>query len=493
MLLLFMVAMVGFMQLKGSFFPPSTRAQFMVHYHLPEGTDIRTTSNDLKLIEEHLLKDDRVASTTSFIGKGAPRFMLTFSPEKSPTKSYGMLLIEVKDSDVIDNMKSELTEYMAENFPDAEPKIKQFVVGPPTDAQVEVRFSGPDPKVLRQLSEQAQQIFRSVPIATSIRDDWRNKVKEIRPQYSEVNARLAGISKTDFNQALEIATSGAQGGFFRENDKLIPIIARYPEKDRMDVNNLNDLQIFSSSTRQSVSIMQVASSIETQWTDALIQRRDRKLTITASTEPVQGRLASEVMALIKNNIESIELPAEYEMHWGGEYESSRDAQTSIAGNMPLALLSMFFILILLFNSIRLPIVIFLTVPFALIGVSAGLLATGLSFSFMAMLGFLSLVGMVIKNGIVLVDQIVADLDDGLEPYDALIHAGLSRMRPVMMAAITTVLGMLPLVPDAFFGGLAVTIMGGLSFATILTLIAVPVFYAIGFNVKPNKEATAKAH
>ncbi|MCK5023406.1 MAG: efflux RND transporter permease subunit, partial [Candidatus Aenigmarchaeota archaeon] len=264
-LVMLSTAWYGFMQLKGSFFPPSIRPQFMIHYFLPEGTDIRATSSDLKILEEHLLNDERVVSTSSFIGKPPPRFMLTFSPETTPTKSYGMLLVEVNDGSVIDDMVLELIEYMTLNFPDAEPKIKRFVVGPPTDAQIETRFSGPDPVLLRQLSEEAQKIFRNTPSATSVRDDWRHKVKEIRPQFSEVNARMAGVSKPDFNSALEMATTGSSIGYLREGDKLIPIVGRYPENERADVNNLNDLQVFSSTTRQSVPIMQVISDIKTEW------------------------------------------------------------------------------------------------------------------------------------------------------------------------------------------------------------------------------------
>ncbi len=237
-----------------------------------------------------------------------------------------------------------------------------------------------------------------------------------------MDARNAGISKNDFNTALEMATVGSTLGALREDDKLIPIISRYEQSERADVNSLNNLQIFSSATRESVPIIQVISDMKTQWSDALVQKRNRKYTITVSCEPIDGVLASEVLGKIKNKIDNMELPAGYEMEWGGEFESSRDAQLAIGKNLPLTFLAMMFILILLFNSIRLPIVIFLTVPLTLIGVSVGLLLTNLPFSFMAMLGFLSLVGMQIKNSIVLIDQINADLDSGYEKYDAIIHA-----------------------------------------------------------------------
>lgn len=479
-------ALFLFLQLKGSFFPPSTKTQLLLHYYLPEGSDISSTSNDMNQLEKHLLSDERVLSTSSFIGNPAPRFMLTFNPDTTPTKSYGMLIVQVKESQDIDTLSPELVKYMLNNFPDAEPKIKRIMIGPPNDADIEVRFSGADPKILRELSQKAQNIFRDTKDAASIRDNWRQKTKEIRPQYSEVGARKAQISKKDFNTALELATTGSIIGTLREDDKLIPIISRYRENERVNVHNLQHLQIFSETTRQTVPIMQVISDIKLEWSDALVQKRDRKYTITASCEASNGTLASEILADLQTQIESIALPEGYEMQWGGELESSQDAQIAMASNLPLTFFAMLFILVLLFNSIRLPIIIFLTVPLTLIGVALGLYLTNLPFSFMAMLGFLSLVGMQIKNSIVLVDQINTNLTEGYETYDAIIHASLSRMRPVMMAAITTVLGMIPLVSDAFFSGMAVTIMAGLSFAAVLTLLVLPVFYAVAFNVKKAK-------
>lgn len=481
MTMIFFTALYGFFQLKGSFFPPTTRAQFLIHYHLPEGSDIRATSQDLKQIETYLLEDERVSSLSTFIGSPAPRFMLTFNPNLTPTKSYGMVIVETKDYTSIESLIAELTDYLAVNFPDAEPKIKRIIIGPPDDAKIEVRFSGDDPVVLRELSQKTKEIFRETPLSTSIRDDWRNKVKEIRPQFSEVDALNAGISRSDFHQALEIATTGKTIGVFREEDSLIPIVLRYKQSDRMGAQSLNSLQIFSPLTRESVPINQITSQIKTQWSDALVRKRDAKYTITVSCEPINGVLASEVHSKVKDKIENIKLPIGYKMQWGGEFESSRDAQASLVTTLPLTFLAMALILVLLFNSIKLPIIIFLTIPLVLIGASAGLFAANLPFSFMALLGFLSLVGMQIKNSVVLIDQINVDLKSGYSRYDAIIHASISRLRPVTMAAITTVLGMIPLATDAFFSGMAVTIMAGLSFATILTLIVVPVFYAIAFN------------
>ncbi len=482
MLAMLITSLYGFFRIKGSFFPPSTRPQFLIHYYLPQGSDIQSTSRDIKELEKHLLADDRIVSVTSFTGESGPRFMLTLAMETTPTKSYGMIMVRVKDTESTDSLISELTQYMAVRFPDAEPKIKKLMIGPPTNAGIEVRFSGPDPDTLRKLAARAEHILRTTLFTTSIRNDWRNKVKVIRPEYSEINGQNAGVSKSDFNAALALATTGTTVGLLREKDMLLPIILQYPENERNDAGNLSNVQIFSSATRKSVPLTQVSLGIKTGFIDALVRKQDRKYTITVSCEPVQGVLASEIFSKIKHGIESIPLSDGYGMEWGGEFESSRDARASISENLPVTFLIMLFILILLFNSIRLPFIIFLTIPLALTGVSAGLLATGLPFSFMALLGFLSLTGMLIKNSIVLIDEINIDINDGCKPEKAIIHACLSRMRPVAMAAVTTVLGMVPLVTDQFFNGMAVTIMSGLSFATILTLIVIPVLYALVFGV-----------
>ena len=280
--------------------------------------------------------------------------------------------------------------------------------------------------------------------------------------------------------------TGSRIGVYREGDKLLPIIVRQPESERIDVNNINDLQIWSPVTRKAVPVYQIVSAFETEWEDSLVYRRNRKLTITASCEPAFGVLASTVFENVRAKIEAIDLPAGYEREWGGEYEDSMEAQEKLSRSMPVTLLIMVLIVIMLFNNLRQSLIIWLTVPLAIIGVMLGLLTFDLPFDFMALLGFISLVGMVIKNSIVLIDEINREIKEGKAPFFAIIDSAVSRMRPVTMAAITTVLGMTPLLQDIFFRSMAVTIMFGLSFATLLTLIVVPVLYAIFFRVRYEK-------
>ena len=478
---LLFLAITGFGMLKNSFFPESTRPQFMINYWLPAGTDIRQTTADIAKIEKRLLEDERVVSTASYIGEGAPRFMLTFNPETSRDKGFGLILVSVNDYRVIGDIIEEYLVYLSDEFPEAQPILEKFKLGPSSGA-VEVRFSGPDPVILRQLSNQAKDILLAHPDTYAVRDDWRQRVKTIRPQFDDTRARLAGISRSDLARALEMNVTGTTMGIYREGDELISIIARQPEEERLDVENIRSLQVWSPATRKTVPVYQVVSDFTTDWEDSMIYRRDRKMTITTKCENKPGILASSILGDVKTKIEAIEIPPGFSMEWGGEFEDSAKAREKLAGSMPVTFMLMVLIVIMLFNCLRQPLIIWLTVPLAIIGVSMGLLIFDLPFDFMALLGFLSLTGMMIKSAIVLIDQINIELGGGKAPYMAVVDSAVSRMRPVCMAAITTVLGMIPLLPDVFFRAMAVTIMAGLSFATLLTLIVVPVLYVILYKI-----------
>ncbi len=474
-------AIAGFGLLPGGFFPNSTQPQFYLHYWLPQGTDIRETSADLQAIESHLMADERVKNISTFVGRGAPRFTLVYSPEKN-FSSYGMLFIEVHNFEDIDALIADTTRHLAEHYPQAEPKLKKIKIGPGKDASIEARFSGPDPEVLRALSLQAQAIMRADPHAVSIRDDWRHKIKVLRPVISEAQMRLAGIERQDVNLALEQAFSGMQVGIYREGDLLLPIISWPPSHERLDPTELNNVQIFSPVANRFIPLGQIITGVETVMEDGLIRHRNRINTITASCEPDAGQ-PSELFKRIRQEIEAMPMPQGYFMEWGGEFEDSQDAQVALFKNFPATVVLMVLITIALFNSLRQPLIIWLVAPLAVIGVTVGLVVTHHAFDFMALLGFLSLIGMLIKNAIVLIDQVNLELGAGKEPYTAIVDASVSRMRPVFMAAGTTILGMIPLLGDVFFMGMAVAIMFGLAFASLLTLLAVPVFYCLFFNVK----------
>lgn len=483
MVVLLCTAVVGFGSVKQSFFPASNTPMFYVDYWQEQGSDIRSTLEGVKKLEEFLQKEDLVEEVTSTTGQGAPRFMLTYAPEKS-YPAYGQLIIRVADREAVATVMQTVRDYSSNHALSAQLKIKPMEIGPSTDAKIEARFSGPDPVILRQLAAKAEELIGEDEGAYNIRDDWRARTKMIRPQFNEQKARRLGISKSDLDNVLLTSLSGKQVGVYRDGTQLLPIIARSPANERLNVESVHDLQIYSPVLGVFIPVTQVVGEFDVQWEDSLIMRRDRKRTITvmADHNVLGDETPAKLFARIRGPIENMELPRGYQLEWGGEFESSSKAQKAIFGSLPLGYLAMFAVTVLLFNSLKQPLVIWATVPLAIIGVSAGLLAMNAPFSFMGLLGLLSLSGMLIKNGIVLVDQINLELREGKSPYEAVFDSGVSRVRPVAMAAITTILGMIPLLFDVFFQSMAVTIMFGLGFATILTLIVVPVLYTVIFRI-----------
>ncbi|WP_299805592.1 efflux RND transporter permease subunit [uncultured Shewanella sp.] len=488
------VSVIGFGHVKNVFFPASNTPMFFIDVWMPEGSDIKATERLLSRIEADLLEQKKTTDTglvnlTTVIGQGAQRFVLSYVPEKG-YKAYGQILLEMTDLQTLNKYMRVLERELSLKYPEAEYRFKYMENGPSPAAKIEARFFGEDPRVLRQLAAQAETILKAEPTAVGVRHNWRNQVTLVRPQLAQAQARETGISKQDLDNALLTNFSGQQIGTYRENSHLLPIIARAPAEERLDAQSIWKLQVWSSENNTFVPVTQLVSDFATEWEDPLIMRRDRKRVISVLADPVNGtdETADSVFRKIKADIEAIPLPAGYELEWGGEYETSMEAQESVFSSIPLGYLAMFLITVLLFNSVRQPLVIWFTVPLSLIGVVSGLLLFDAPFSFMALLGLLSLTGMIIKNGIVLVDQINLELAQGKEAYQAVVDSAVSRVRPVLMAAITTMLGMLPLLSDAFFGSMAITIIFGLGFASVLTLIVLPVTYTLAFRIPyPGKQ------
>jgi len=482
----------GFSFVDRAFFPPSTRPQFMVDLWLPQGTHIDETTHKVEQIEKYVLGLEGVTHVTSLVGKGGLRFLLPYSPEKL-NSAYAQLLVDVDTSNsqaVIDAVMPRIDEYVHTAHPDILGYTSEFQMGPGSTGKIQARFQGPDPNVLRRLAAQASAIMAADPDAKGIRHDWRQRVKLLRPIVSEEQANLAGIQPRDVAQVLMQGFQGSTIGVFREGDLLLPIILRAPESQRSDVGSIDHLQIWSWPARRMIPLRQVVSGTEKSVEDEIIFRRDRKRTLTVFADPIKGS-ANKLLERLRPQIEALELPHGYELEWGGEYESSNNAQESLTAPLPIFITIMILITVALFNSIRQPLVIWLCVPLALIGVTWGLLGTGQPFGFMALLGFLSLMGMLIKNAIVLIDEINVQQSNGEDPLTAILNSGASRLRPVALAAATTALGMIPLIFDAFFVSMAITIIAGLSFATLLTMIVLPVFYTIIYRI-PSAQPIAVA-
>jgi multidrug efflux pump subunit AcrB len=514
----FAVSLYAFSFVPMSFFPNSTRPQFFIDFYFTEGTRIGVVADRLREAEAYLRGRDGVTHVTTMVGGGQVRFLLTYSPE-GQTGCFGQIIVDVDDYKSIASMEMGIQRDLEAMYPDAVINVRKFLLGPGEGGKIQLRIYGPDRAVLRELGERAMSVMAGDPGAKSVRSDWREKVMVVTPQIAESQARRAGLDRPEIARALKAAFEGTQAGVYREDEELLPIVARSPEEERVDVDALHGLQIWSPAAGRMIPLRQVVSGFETLWEDATIWRRDRttmlKLhcdareglpstlfarikpkteqalgvdlaAITGKTskpgeDPYAGLKSSTIKVRYADKLPLKDMPGYY-MAWGGEAEDSARAQGALAASLPVFIGAMVLIVIFLFNSLRKPLVIWMTVPLALIGVTWGLLLTRQPFGFMALLGMLSLTGMMVKNAIVLVDEIEAQKGQGVDFYNSIVNAGVSRMRPVAMAAVTTIMGMIPLLGDAFFVSMAVTIMAGLGVATLLTLVVLPVFYAIIFRV-----------
>jgi len=513
---LFVTSLWGFGFIKSMFFPNSTRPQFFCELYMPSGTHILDTEKAVEKMERYLSGLEGVTGTSAAIGGGDLRFLLTYQPLDS-APGNAVVLVDVDDYKRITPMIPGVQRSMTELLPEAVVAVKEFRLGPGEGGRLQLRISGPDRDVLRGLGERAKRIFAEAE-AIGIRDQWKAKVKTVRPQMADAQARRLGIDRPEVAVALQANFDGVVTGVYRERDELLPIIARAPAPERGAASDLRDLQIWSPVAEQMIPLRQVVTDLETSFEDANIWRRDRVTTYRVHADPPAGALPSEILNAIKPRVEqelnvdldvyfgkpqgpdpwakhtASTIPIKYRdrlplkgmpgyyIAWGGEEEDGAKAVGFLFASIPTYVGIMVLTVVFLFNAIRQPLIIWLTVPLALIGVTAGLLIFDQPFGFMALLGLLSLSGMLIKNSIVLIDQIDLEIREGKERYRAIVDSGVSRMRPVAMAAATTILGMIPLLADAFFISMAVTIMVGLLFATVLTLVFVPTLYAIFFRI-----------
>ncbi len=483
----FATALWGFQFVKSGFFPASTSAQVVVDYWKAEGVDISETNKDMKRLETFVRGLDGVEHVQSLIGGGTLRYMLVYNFE-SINSSYGQLLVKTADYNQNDQIIGEIEAFLAQEFPDGQGKAWRFVLGPGGGSKIEAVFKGPDPAVLRSLANEAKAIMAADGGARSIKNDWHRPVSVIEPAYSENKGQRVGISREDLANALNTNFSGRNVGVYREGEDLIPIISRAPESERLDALNIANVQILSTASGKTVPLVQVIDGVRTVWRDARLLREDRVLTIKAQCDPMSGQLASDLLARIRPKIEAIELPNGYTLEWDGEAGDSSESQGNLASTIPYGLLAMILVVVLLFNKIRQPIIIWSVVPLALIGVVVGLVSTQIPLEFVGILGLLSLSGLLIQNSLVLVDHTDNLIANGSPRFDALVESAASRLRPVTLGAFTTVLGVIPLYFDAFFKSMTVVLGFGLTFATLITLVITPVLYAIFFNIRRNETA-----
>jgi len=476
---LFVSSIFAFSNVKQLFMPNLAYNQFIVEYFLPDGCDITNVETELADLEAYLLKQEDVLNVTTSLGATPARYTLV-RPFTNNHSNYGELIVDTKDYEGTKRFGKELQEYINEHYSWARCRVRYY--SPIfSEYMIEGKFSGPDPEVLRDLADQAQKVMEAEPTAVKATNNWKNKVKVWNPQFSQAKARKANITRSDVSNALACATTGLPIGLFHQDDDMLPIILKTRVDENKYVEALENTPVWGNN-RHSIPLRQVVSDIDIQFENPSIKRYDRRRAIKVQCDPAAGYNAPDVFVKLQADIEAIQLPEGYDFEWLGEHKNSMDAKDNMAKFLPLAFFFMIFIILLLFNNFRQPMIIISVIPLAFIGVSYGLLLTGKAFGFMAILGTLGLIGMMIKNAIVLLDQINIEIGSGKDIAHAIIDSAVSRIRPVIMASFTTIFGMIPLVPDELFGGMAVAIMFGLLIGSVITLIVVPVLYALFYKV-----------
>ena len=401
------------------------------------------------------------------------------------------MIVDTRTLNDVDTVMAYIEPWAQENMPEAlMVRVRKYGVGAFDDWKIEARFSGPaeaDPEVLRGLAEQGMEILRATPMAKDVSTDWQQKVRRLVPEYNQERGRWAGVTRDEIASTTKRAFDGVPVGQYREGDDLIPIVIRQPQQERQRAAvDMEVLQVIPNLSTDTVPLSQVTDGISIEWEDPLIWRWDRRRAITVQSS-VNGVTAPTLRAAILADFEAIELPPGYTLEWDGEYNSSKESQEALIPGIVPTVVIMMFIIVVLFNAFRPPVIIFAVIPFVLIGITFGLMVTQVPFGFIALLGAMSLSGMMIKNAVVLLDQVNLNLAEGMSMYQAVVEAAVSRLRPVINAAATTVFGMAPLLQDVFWISMAVTIMFGLAFGTILTMLLVPVLYATLYRI-PAEEA-----
>jgi multidrug efflux pump subunit AcrB len=493
---LLLLSIAGFSRVNVLFFPDSTRTQFMIDYWAPEGTRLEEVSAQLKPIEDRVRQDPAVRSIATFLGQGPPRFYLPVDPEW-PYPSYAQMIVSATSAQGVKEAVARLQPWLDANVPlGTTPRVRVYAVGPSNTWKLEARFSGPgtaDAKTLLAVADKGVALLRADPAAKEVRTNWREPVWKVELPYDESRGRWVGISRDDVAASVRGTFDGIAIGLYREGDNLLPIIVRNTESGRANPGELGLLPVRSSTASTSVPLAQVlqngANGVAVHEEHPIIWRWDRRRAVTVQCSP-NGVTAATLRDGVLGAFDAIPLPPGYRLEWGGEHYSSKTAQEGLLPGVVPALAIMALIVVALFNSLRPPIIIVLTIPFALIGITAGLLITGAPFGFMALLGAMSLSGVMIKNAIVLLDQIPEELAAGKTQYQAVIDAALSRLKPVANAASTTVLGMIPLLQDPFWVGLSVTVIFGLAFGALLTMFLVPILYATLYRMSSPKVAPA---
>ena len=474
------------------FFPAGDRNQYLVYLDLPAGSRSDETAKVALRLSSWLqdkAANPEVSSTIAYVGGGGPRFFLSLSP-MDPDPHLAFLIVNTQSSEQVPTMVARTREFARDNLPEAVTRAKAMWLGSTETGLFEIRLSGPAFAILREKTIHLLNGLHAIPGIEDVKQDWENRVLRLNVRVDQARARRAGITSQDVANSLNTLISGAEATDYREGDEVIPIVLRGTEAERSNAANIRSMNIYSSARGTNVPLEQIAD-IKVDWDFYRIKRRGQERTVTISAKH-QLLKAGQIYEALKPAMDTLDLPPGYHWEMGGELENSAKAQGYLAANMPLAAALIIFLLVLQFNSFRRAGIIVATIPLTFIGATIGLIVMNSVFGFMVILGLLSLAGIIINNGIVLIDRIDIESKEGRAPYDAIVAACLARLLPILMTTVTTILGLLSLIlsVDPLFYGMAVAIAFGLAVGTIFTLGFVPVLYAVLFRVK-NPPRTAE--
>ena len=475
MVVLLAASALGFRSIPQQFMPLLDKQYFSVDVWLPEGTRVEETLRQAEALAEKLMQHEGVRHVSTFVGQTPPRYYLA-NAAYGPQSNYAQCLVEAVSPSVARSMQVGLQDELSQTFSDALIRVNRFELNSIPQALIEARFCGDDPCVLDSLTSMAIDIMRRNPKVMNARNEWGNKAMLVRAAYDPVKAGRLNLGKADLMTAVKSTNDGTPVGIYRDGDKQVPVLLRTVGGGQLSQAALEDLPVWNG--RNSAPLAQVTDSIGIGWEWPLVKTYNRRLSMAAQCDVQPGHTMKEVHGEIRDEIERIGLPAGYSFFWDSQYKDQKEAMEALTKYFPLAIVFLVLILVALFGNFRQPSIIFLILPLSVIGVVVGMLVTGFQFGFFCIAGWLGLLGMIIKNVIVLLDEVNIQRRAGVAPGEAIVEATVSRTRPVLMAAITTIFGSIPLLFDVVFGGMAATIVFGLSFATLLTLFVTPALYAV---------------
>nr|WP_314626445.1 efflux RND transporter permease subunit [uncultured Noviherbaspirillum sp.] len=481
-LVVFGLGVLGFRFIEQQFFPDSSRPELMVEMWLPEGASFAATERQAIKFEAFLREQPDIASVTSYVGTGSPRFYLPLD-QIFPQTNVAQIVVVPSSLAARETLRRKIVEVFKTDFPEVRGRVKQLPNGPPVPYPVQFRVSGLEVTKVRELADQVKVIMRQNPNTLGVNDNWNEYVKVLRLDLDQDKLRALGVTSQTVMRTANTILSGTTIGQFREGDKLIDIVMRQPVDERSSIELLNGTSVPTASGK-AVTVSQLARA-HFVWEPGVVWRENREWAVTVQSDVADGIQGPTVSNQINPQLDALRasLPAGYRIVLAGAIADSGKAQESIAANVPLVIFIIFTLLMLQLHSFSRSLLVFLTGPLGIAGAAVALLLLQRPFGFVAQLGVIALFGMIIRNSVILIDQIEHDIGEGAEPWHAVVESAVRRFRPIILTAAAAVLAMIPLSRSVFWGPMAVAIMGGLIVATGLTLLFLPALYAAWFRVK----------